>query len=80
MSKSELRRLAVQVPKIGALRRDYNRLLDALTELLNAGDNSVSPADGDDIAAMLRYGKANETAKQLIAALPRLGHNQKDVP
>ena len=42
-------------------------LLAALTELVEAGDNSVNPADGDDAAAMLRFGRANARARVAIA-------------
>jgi hypothetical protein len=42
------------------------RLEDALRDLLDAGDNSVT-AD-DDVAAMLKFGEATEQARAAIAA------------
>lgn len=41
-----------------------NELVDALHELIDAGENSVT--SDDDVAAMLRFGKAEESAKALV--------------
>jgi hypothetical protein len=42
-------------------------LLAALTEYLAAEDNSVTPENDDDIAAMLRYADAEKDARAVIA-------------
>jgi hypothetical protein len=44
-----------------------DELLAALTEYLAAADNSVSPENDDDIAAMLRYADAEKDARAVIA-------------
>lgn len=42
-------------------------LAEALRELLAAADNSVNPGDGDDIAAMVRFGIADDAAREILA-------------
>jgi len=42
-------------------------LLEALSELIAAGDNSMRPTDGDDVAAMIRFGEAEKAARAAIA-------------
>jgi hypothetical protein len=42
-------------------------LADALREFLAAGDNSMNPPNGDDVAAMLRFGVAHEAASAALA-------------
>lgn len=48
-------------------KRQRDELLAALKELVAAGDNYSRPADGDSFNAMARYGKADDTARDIIA-------------
>ena len=42
-------------------------LQSAAIELLAAAENSMDPADGDDVAAMLRFGAAEEAMRAAIS-------------
>jgi hypothetical protein len=50
---------------------EIEALVRAIDEFIAALDNSVSPEDGDDIAAMLRYGKADKALRLARAALEK---------
>ena len=46
---------------------DLIATVEALKELLDAGDNCVNPKDNDDVAAMLRFGTARDQARAALA-------------
>lgn len=50
------------------LERVARQMAEASIEFFAAADNSMIPKDGDDVAAMLRYAKADKAARQALAA------------
>ena len=53
--------------EIVMLRGKVGVLLSALKGYIDAADNSCNPSDDDDVAAMIRFGKADKNARNAIA-------------
>lgn len=58
--------IAALLEALAPVEAERDRLRAALAEYLAAAENSVTPADDDDIKAMLRFAKAEDAARAAL--------------
>lgn len=57
--------------RLDRIKAERDELIAVLREYIEAADNSVNCKDGDDTAAMVRFGKADEAARKLLAKVTK---------